>query len=416
MATSAERVELPLDAVPASLSELDGHLLRVIAGGRSASYGPPTRAERNRESRYRRCLDALGVAVYTTDADGRITFYNEAAAVFWGRHPAVGELWCGSLRLRWPDGRPMAHETCPMAVALTENRVVRGGEAVAERPDGSAVSFVAYPTPLRDDDGRLIGAVNVLVDVTERRQAEDALRRAAAELAASNAVKDEFLGLVSHELRTPVTTIFGNARLLHDRGSTLDPDVRAGMVADIAEEADRLQGIIENLLHLTRLGSGQQPELEPQVVSRVVDRAVQGFRRRRPGRVVRITGDRTGEIVDADPTWLEAVVGNLLTNADKYSPPAAPIDLSLRATGDAVEVEVRDRGIGFGETTPEALFEPFYRSPAARSSAEGMGVGLAVCKRIVEALGGTIRAVPREGGGATFTFRLPIAAEAADPA
>ena len=103
-------------------------------------------------------------------------------------------------------------------------------------------------------------------------------------LEASNAVKDQFLGLVSHELRTPVTTIFGNAVLLQARGSDLDEDLRAAMVADIATDADRLHAIIENLLHLTRLGSGSHPDLEPQVLDRVIERTVASVRTRNPGR------------------------------------------------------------------------------------------------------------------------------------
>jgi PAS domain S-box-containing protein len=132
---------------------------------------------------YRRFLEALGVAVYTTDAEGRITFYNEAAAEFWGRDPELGELWCGSFRLFWPDGRPMAHDECPMAIALKEGRSVRGYEAIVERPDGSRASFVPYPTIVRDESGVITGAVNVLVDVTERRLAEEAARRSERELA-----------------------------------------------------------------------------------------------------------------------------------------------------------------------------------------------------------------------------------------
>src|SRR5206468_12648098 len=109
---------------------------------------------------------------------------------------------CGSWHLFHLDGRPMAHAECPMAIALKENRPVRGSAAVAERPDGRRVAFEPYPTPLRDRDGTLVGAVNVLVDVTERLAAEEALRATASALEVSNAVKDEFLGLVSHELRT----------------------------------------------------------------------------------------------------------------------------------------------------------------------------------------------------------------------
>jgi PAS domain-containing protein len=87
---------------------------------------------------YRQFLESLGVAVYTTDAEGRITFYNEAAAAFWGRRPELGEMWCGSLRLYWPDGSDLPHDECPMAIALRERRSVRGYEAVVERPDGAA--------------------------------------------------------------------------------------------------------------------------------------------------------------------------------------------------------------------------------------------------------------------------------------
>src|SRR5262245_66349141 len=114
-------------------------------------------------------LEALPVAVYTTDAAGRITFYNRAAAELWGHHPELGSSqWCGSWRLYWPDGRPLPHGECPMAVALKEGREVCGVAAIAERPDGTRVRFLSYPTPLRDACGRLGGALNLLMDVTER--------------------------------------------------------------------------------------------------------------------------------------------------------------------------------------------------------------------------------------------------------
>jgi len=129
---------------------------------------------RERERRFRALLDALPAAVYTTDAAGRITYYNEAAAEFWGQRPRLGSSeWCGSWKLFWPDGTPMAHAECPMAIALKEDRAVRDMEAIAERPDGTRVPFVPYPTPLHDEAGRLTGAVNMLVDISERKRAED---------------------------------------------------------------------------------------------------------------------------------------------------------------------------------------------------------------------------------------------------
>jgi PAS domain S-box-containing protein len=125
------------------------------------------------EKQFRDLLQALPAAIYTTDADGRITFFNRACVEFAGRTPKVGEMWCVTWKLFWPDGAPLAHEDCPMAIAIKENRPVRDVEAIAERPDGSRICFMPYPTPLRDENGALIGAVNMLVDITTRKQAEE---------------------------------------------------------------------------------------------------------------------------------------------------------------------------------------------------------------------------------------------------
>src|SRR5664279_4298774 len=132
----------------------------------------PLRAQatlRERDRRFRELLDALPAAIYTTDTAGRITYYNESAVVLWGHRPTLGTSeWCGSWKLFWPDGTPLPHDQCPMAVALKEDRAVRGMEAACERPDGTRVPFIPYPTPLHDESGKLIGAVNMLVDITER--------------------------------------------------------------------------------------------------------------------------------------------------------------------------------------------------------------------------------------------------------
>jgi PAS domain S-box-containing protein len=397
-----------LQVEPGTTPELDGHLLRIIAGGQATG----TAATVRRADRYRRFLDALGVAVYTTDSDGRITFFNAAAAEFWGRRPILGELWCGSLHLLWPDGSAMRHDECPMAVTLHEARPVRGGQAIAVRPDETQVSFMAYPTPLFDDDGELIGAVNVLVDVTERHRAEQDLRALADALTASNAVKDEFLGLVSHELRTPVTTIFGNARLLQSRGADLPDETRTAMVDDIATDADRLHIIIENLLQLTRLGSGAGPEMEPQILNRVIERELASFRARNPGRVIVYEPTDRHAIVEADETLLTLVVENLLGNAVKYSPADQPIEVRVAIGASTAEVAILDRGIGLDEVEGGPSFEPFQRSEAARAIASGLGIGLALCRRIVELLGGRIEGRSRPGGGAAFTVELPLAREA----
>ncbi len=354
---------------------------------------------------YRQFLESLGVAVYTTDAEGHITFFNEAAADFWGRRPEIGEEWCGSWKLFWPDGRPMKHDECPMAIALKEGRSVRGYEGVAERPDGSRAAFIPYPTVVYDAEGTLIGAINVLVDVTERRRAEDALR-------AANTVKDEFLGLVSHELRTPVTTIFGNARLLRD-GEGL-PERHAGMVADIATDAERLLGLVENLLLLTRAGSEQRIDLEPQVLKHRIRNIVASFQRRHPGRKIRLDVDVGDLIVDADQGYLELLTDNLLSNAVKYSPADQPIEVHVRRVGHEARVSVLDRGIGVQPQDAERLFAAFYRTDAARRMSGGLGIGLSAAKHVVTILGGRIWVNPRDGGGSEFGYSLPLANDRLD--
>ncbi|HEY1686622.1 MAG TPA: ATP-binding protein [Tepidisphaeraceae bacterium] len=131
----------------------------------------------------REMLNALPAAVYTTDADGLLTYFNPACAALAGRTPILNhDRWCITWKLYHPDGTPMPPEQCPMANALNEGRALRGGEAIAERPDGTRVWFIPYPTPLRNTEGKIVGGINMLVDITERKQHEEALRHSEQKL------------------------------------------------------------------------------------------------------------------------------------------------------------------------------------------------------------------------------------------
>jgi PAS domain S-box-containing protein len=145
-------------------------------------------------------LNALPAAIYLTDAAGRITYFNEAAATMWGRQPKLNsDLWCGSWRLFWPDGTPMPHDACPMAITLKERRAVRGGQAIAERPDGSRVPFMAFPTPLHDASGAFVGAVNMLIDMSDHQRAERVSHRLAAivETSADAIISKDLNGVIA---------------------------------------------------------------------------------------------------------------------------------------------------------------------------------------------------------------------------
>ena len=166
---------------PAALARSGAAEGSAIPNGNGRDVKQQMKAKRefcDRRWQVRDLLNALPAAIYTTDAAGRITSFNQAAVEFSGRTPEIGsDQWCVTWRLYWSDGRPMAHGECPMAKALKEDRPIRGAEAIAERPDGTRVPFMAYPTPLHDASGRVVGAVNMLVDLTAAKEVDEARSR-----------------------------------------------------------------------------------------------------------------------------------------------------------------------------------------------------------------------------------------------
>lgn len=140
-------------------------------------------AFRKREIGYRDILEDLPAAIYTIDAEGKLTYFNKACVEFSGRVPTVGsDSWCVSWRMYTPTGDHLPHDQCPMAVALRERRPVRGVEAVAERPDGTRIAFLPYPTPIIDEAGNLLGAVNMLVDISEQKRTQQRIETMAREV------------------------------------------------------------------------------------------------------------------------------------------------------------------------------------------------------------------------------------------
>src|SRR5882762_1728699 len=188
---------------------------------------------RESEQRYRALFELGPVAVYSIDTSGVIQNFNRRAAELWGREPALGdtdERFCGSYKLFRPDGSSMPHEQCPMAEVVSGKiPAAHDAKVLIERPDGSRVTVIVNIRPLKNERGEITGAINCFYDITERKQAENALEMARAQAEAASRAKDNFLAVLSHELRTPLTPVMMTVVAMD-----MNPDLAPAIRADVA--------------------------------------------------------------------------------------------------------------------------------------------------------------------------------------
>lgn len=276
------------------------------------------------------------------------------------------------------------------------------------RPDGSFRWTHGVGKVFTDATGRPQRMLGTTRDITESKLAElerDRLIEAERETAR---LRDAFIGIVSHELRTPITTIFGGTRVLARRWRDLEPDARDDILADVVEEADRLYRLAEDLLVLTRVERGTlEVGDEPVHLGRLVERVVKSERSRWPGVEfdVRVPPDLPS--IQGEDTYVEQVLRNLLGNAAKYGGPGSTVTVIAEAVESDVTLRVLDEGPGIHAEEAEQLFDLFYRSPTLAGTVGGAGIGLFVCRQLIGAMGGRIRAEPRPTRGASFTVSLP---------
>jgi PAS domain S-box-containing protein len=282
-------------------------------------------ALRDSERRLQDLLAAIPAAIYTTDASGTITYYNEAAVAFAGRRPVIGvDRWTIAWKLYWPDGTPLPPDQTPIALALKENRPMRGKEVVAERPDGTRVPYIPFPTPLHDADGKLVGAINMLVDVSERKQAETQQRVLMREL--NHRVKNNMQMLQS--------LLFTATR------QTQNPEARR-VLEDVSNRITAMaaaQRVLYGADAATRFGAAE-------FLDAVCNAAQQSF----PSTVKIVQEAVSGELDNDSAMPLALILNELLTNAVKYGcngDGESQIRVGL-TKGDGFELYVEDDGPGF---------------------------------------------------------------------
>ena len=357
--------------------------------------------------------NVVDYAIFMLDPTGHVATWNAGARRLKGY--ASGEIIGSHFSRFYPQadieaGKPDAELREAVAVGRVED------EGWRVRKDGSRFWANVVITALRDDDGRLRGFAKVTRDLTERRRAEEALaeslrleQAAADRLRELDRTKNEFVAMVAHDLRSPIRVVTGYVQLLLSRWDRLDEATRREYLETVLRSARNSYALIDDVLEVARIESGDlRTEPEPYDLEALVRETAAEATLPGAAIEIRVDGPLPAAYGDRRRHW--QVLGNLLANAVRYSPPDRPPEMALTVSGDFLEVAVRDHGPGIRAEDEPRLFQRFSRIEASGDEPEtGTGLGLYITRSLVEAQGGQIWVESTRGEGSTFRFTVPIA-------
>jgi PAS domain S-box-containing protein len=353
-------------------------------------------------------LAAAGEGICGIDASGRVTFINPAGnrMLGWEGEDLIGRSLHAAVHHSHPDGSPYPEHECPITLTLRDGKTHDVTTETFWRQDGTCFPVEIVASAVMED-GTIVGAVLVFRDVSQRLESERALVAQSTELARSNSDLEQFAYVASHDLREPLRQVSSFVTLLERRfGASLDKDGR-DYIAFARDGAKRMDRLIIDLLEFSRIGH-RGLTLKPISITDAVDEAIADLTGVITETQASIRRDDSMPEVVAAQDELVRLFQNLISNALKYRHPDRRPEIAITARHNGAEwiIAIRDNGIGIDPQYGEKIFGIFQRLHT-RDKFEGTGIGLAICKKIVEHLGGRIWVDSVAGEGSTFSIAIP---------
>jgi PAS domain S-box-containing protein len=421
--------ERPITDSAAQILDDAGRILGVVLAFRDVTE--QRRAEEaiaEQREWFETTLESVGDAVMATDVHGRVVFMNPVAEHLtgWTAEEARDRVCTDIFRIINEDTRRVVEN--PVTRVLQQGIVVGlANHTLLIAKDGTERPIDDSGAPIRNHHGRIVGAVLVFRDVSERRRADgerdsaaaererllSAERMARAEAERANRLKDDFVAMVSHELRTPLNAILGWTDLMLKKPD--DPVLAARGLETVARNTRLQAQLVADLLDISRIVSGKLSlEIQSVHLASIVEAAIETVEQAaiKKGLTIERDLDATIEPTAADPARLQQVLGNLLSNALKFTSDGGTVRVTLRRKGSDAEIVVADNGTGIAPEFVPHVFDRFQQADASRARRfGGLGLGLSIVKNLVQLHGGSVAAdSDGHGRGATFTVTLPAAA------